>query len=111
MPGVGPDPKRQVFSEVHPPSPQEPRQGRFGVARQTKVEVFGRAGPRQAELEHDAALEHYVFAILVDYACSEAITKVGAIGIKVWIYKGMYGEEPGPELAAPGDRFRRRGRR
>jgi small subunit ribosomal protein S3 len=44
----------------------------------------------------------------VDYAISVAVTKVGAIGIKVWVYRGAYGEQPAE--AADG-RFRRRARR
>ncbi len=47
----------------------------------------------------------------VDYATTLAVTKVGSIGIKVWIYKGMYGEEIEPVVVAPAERFRRRGRR
>ncbi len=45
----------------------------------------------------------------VDYALSVAVTKVGTIGIKVWIYKGMYGEEITPTQRPGG--FRRRARR
>lgn len=44
----------------------------------------------------------------VDYAVTTAVTTVGAIGIKVWIYKGMYGEQP---VERPEGRFRRRARR
>lgn len=44
----------------------------------------------------------------VDYAVSVAVTKVGTIGIKVWVYRGAYGEQPAE--AADG-RFRRRARR
>jgi small subunit ribosomal protein S3 len=45
----------------------------------------------------------------VDYAVVHTVTKVGTIGVKVWIYKGMYGEEE----AAParGRSFARRARR
>ena len=46
----------------------------------------------------------------VDYAVVHAVTKVGTIGVKVWIYRGMFGEEEA--VARPeGGRFRRRGRR
>lgn len=45
----------------------------------------------------------------VDYACTTSVTKVGAIGIKVWIYKGIYGEEIVPQQVD--SRFGRRGRR
>jgi small subunit ribosomal protein S3 len=44
----------------------------------------------------------------VDYAISTAVTTYGVIGIKVWVYRGMYGEQP---VEQPESRFRRRGRR
>jgi small subunit ribosomal protein S3 len=44
----------------------------------------------------------------VDYAVSTAVTTVGSIGIKVWIHRGMYGEQP---VERPEGRFRRRARR
>jgi small subunit ribosomal protein S3 len=47
----------------------------------------------------------------VDYAVVHAVTKVGTIGIKVWIYKGMFGEEEVGRPEAAGGRMRRRGRR
>lgn len=45
----------------------------------------------------------------VDYAVTHAVTKVGTIGVKVWVYKGMYGEEE--PTARPDTQYRRRGRR
>ncbi|MCK4913646.1 MAG: 30S ribosomal protein S3 [Planctomycetes bacterium] len=39
----------------------------------------------------------------VDYACATARTTYGAIGIKVWIYKGKFGEEP-KQTASRGNR-------
>ncbi len=47
----------------------------------------------------------------VDYAVTTAVTTVGAIGIKVWIYRGMYGEQPAEAQRPDGGRFRRRARR
>jgi small subunit ribosomal protein S3 len=49
----------------------------------------------------------------VDYAMVHAITKVGTIGVKVWIFLGMFGEEiTSPDAAdTGGQRFRRRSRR
>jgi len=47
----------------------------------------------------------------VDYAVTTAVTTVGAIGIKVWIYRGMYGEQPVEAQRSDGGRFRRRARR
>ena len=46
----------------------------------------------------------------VDYAITVAVTTVGAIGIKVWVYRGNYGEQPATPAAGDG-RFRRRARR
>jgi small subunit ribosomal protein S3 len=44
----------------------------------------------------------------VDYALTAAVTTVGVIGIKVWIHRGMYGEQ----VVERGEgRFRRRARR
>jgi small subunit ribosomal protein S3 len=45
----------------------------------------------------------------VDYAHTTAVTTVGSIGIKVWIYRGMFGEQV--ETVAQPDRYRRRARR
>jgi small subunit ribosomal protein S3 len=44
----------------------------------------------------------------VDYALTAAVTTVGVIGIKVWIHKGMYGEQA---VERGEGRFRRRARR
>lgn len=44
----------------------------------------------------------------VDYAVTHGVTAAGVIGIKVWIYRGMYGEEIVPQADS---RFRRRARR
>ncbi len=71
--------------------------GRLGGAEMARVEtqILGSI-PLQTLQAH------------VDYALSTSVTKVGAIGIKVWIYKGMYGDEIVPQAT---DRFRRRARR
>jgi small subunit ribosomal protein S3 len=49
----------------------------------------------------------------VDYACFHAPTTYGIIGVKVWIYKGMYtdAEEDQSDSRAAGARGRARGRR
>ncbi len=46
----------------------------------------------------------------VDFRLSEAITTYGVIGIKVWVYRGMYGEQIEVQ-ERPEGRFRRRMRR
>lgn len=45
----------------------------------------------------------------VDYGLAVARTTYGAIGIRVWIYKGMFGEEPVVDARA--SKFGRRGKR
>jgi small subunit ribosomal protein S3 len=73
--------------------------GRLGGAEMARVErqVMGSI-PLQTLQAH------------VDYAQVTSVTKVGAIGIKVWIYKGIYGEEITP-VSTDNRRFRGRGRR
>jgi small subunit ribosomal protein S3 len=46
----------------------------------------------------------------VDYRLSEAVTTYGVIGIKVWVYRGMFGEQIEVQ-ERPEGRFRRRMRR
>lgn len=46
----------------------------------------------------------------VDYGVATANTTYGAIGVKVWIYRGTFGEEPAPVEAESAPRPRRRGR-
>ncbi|NLE29062.1 MAG: 30S ribosomal protein S3, partial [Phycisphaerae bacterium] len=45
----------------------------------------------------------------VDYGLAVARTTYGAIGIQVWVYKGMFGEEPVADSRA--SKFGRRGKR
>ncbi len=47
----------------------------------------------------------------VDFRLSEAVTTYGVIGIKVWIYRGMYGEQVEVTERPTEGRFRRRMRR
>ena len=48
----------------------------------------------------------------VDYACVPSRTSYGIIGVKVWVYKGMFNEEQDEtESKAAGARARARGRR
>ena len=42
----------------------------------------------------------------VDYACVTSFTTYGTIGVKVWLYKGLYGEEISEQDAPPQDRRR-----
>ena len=49
----------------------------------------------------------------VDFAIYHSVTTYGVIGVKVWIYKGMYtdAEEEQSDSRAAGARGRARGRR
>ncbi len=48
----------------------------------------------------------------IDYGFTESLTTYGTIGVKVWVYKGMY-EDADDEMTsdAAGGRARARGRR
>jgi small subunit ribosomal protein S3 len=46
----------------------------------------------------------------VDYGLAVAMTTYGTIGVKVWIYRGVFGEEPVPAEAPEAPRPRRRAR-
>jgi small subunit ribosomal protein S3 len=85
--------------------------GALGV----KIQLAGRLGG--AELARTEALRLGSIPLQtlqanVDYALSEAFTTYGAIGIKVWIYKGMYQtlSEAEQVSRAAGARPRARGR-
>ena len=49
----------------------------------------------------------------VDYALCESRTTYGIIGVKVWVYKGLFGdhEDDSVQTEAAGGRARARGRR
>jgi small subunit ribosomal protein S3 len=83
-------------------------------ARGVKIICSGRLGNAEmarTETQMLGSIPLQTLQANVDYALSTAITTVGTIGIKVWIYKGMYGEEPVPVARQEGGRFRRRARR
>ncbi len=80
-------------------------------ARGVKIICSGRLGNAEmarTETQMLGSIPLQTLQAEVDYAISVAVTTVGAIGIKVWVYRGSYGEQP----ATPdGGRFRRRARR
>jgi len=80
-------------------------------ARGVKIICSGRLGGAEMARTETQMLGSIPLQTLqadVDYAVTTAVTTVGAIGIKVWVYRGMYGEQP-VERAEP--RYRRRVRR
>ncbi|HMQ14429.1 MAG TPA: 30S ribosomal protein S3 [Phycisphaerae bacterium] len=83
-------------------------------ARGVKVICSGRLGGAElarTETQMLGSIPLQTLQAHVDFAISEAVTTAGVIGIKVWIYHGMYGEEPVATSARPEGRFRRRARR
>ena len=87
-------------------------------AKGVKIQTSGRLGGAEMSRTLDVRLGSLPLSTLqanVNYGFAEAITTYGVIGVKVWIYKGMFGEEPQreeePESRAAGARPRARGRR
>jgi small subunit ribosomal protein S3 len=80
-------------------------------AKGVKVICSGRLGGSEmarTETQMLGSIPLQTLQAEVDYAITHAVTTVGVIGIKVWIYRGMYGEQP---VERPEGRFRRRMRR
>jgi len=84
-------------------------------AQGCKVRVAGRLGGAEIAKSLTVAEGRMPLSTLqahVDYGTAEAHTAAGVIGIKCWIYKGMYGTERTEEESnAAGGRARARGRR
>ena len=77
-------------------------------AKGVKIMVSGRLGGAEiarSEVQKLGSIPLQTLDANVDYAISEARTTYGKIGIKVWIYKGKFGEE-----IVPVQRTERRGR-
>ncbi len=85
-------------------------------AKGVKIQVSGRLGGAEMSRKFDTRLGSIPLSTLqanVDYACVPSHTTYGTIGIKVWVYKGMYeeGDDDQLESKAAGARARARGRR
>lgn len=85
-------------------------------AKGVKISLSGRLGGHEMSRTEDIKLGSIPLQTLqanVDYGFAESLTTYGIIGIKVWIYKGMYQElaEGEIESKAAGARPRARGRR
>lgn len=66
-------------------------------ARGVKVICSGRLGGAElarTETQMLGSIPLQTLQAEVDYSVTHAVTTVGTIGIKVWIYKGLYGEAP-----------------
>lgn len=84
-------------------------------AQGVKIQVAGRLGGAELSRTMDVRLGSLPLSTLqarVEYGFAEAMTPYGVIGVKCWIYKGMYtAERTEEESNAAGGRARARGRR
>ncbi len=85
-------------------------------AKGVKIIISGRLGGAEMSRTEDIRLGAIPLQTLqanVDYGFAQSRTTYGVIGVKVWIYKGMYTEEQAAEYEsrAAGARARARGRR
>ena len=81
-----------------------------------KIQLAGRLGGHEMSRRECVRLGSIPLQTLqanVDYGFAQSMTTYGTIGVKVWIYKGMYGDlkEEDVESNAAGARPRARGRR
>ena len=85
-------------------------------AKGVRVQVSGRLGGAEMSrkfVTREGSIPLSTLQANVDYACVHSHTSYGTIGVKVWIYKGMYtdAEEDQLDSKAAGARARARGRR
>jgi len=85
-------------------------------AKGVRILIAGRLGGAEMSRRLDTRLGSMPLSSLqahVDYGFAESRTASGVIGVKVWIYKGLYSEELPEEMqtSAAGGRPRARGRR
>lgn len=82
-------------------------------ARGVKIICSGRLGGAELARTEKQMLGSIPLQTLqaeVDFSVTHCTTTVGVLGIKVWVYHGMYGEQPLPPDQTQ-QRFRRRARR
>ena len=82
-------------------------------AKGIKIQVSGRLGGAEIARQEKSGMGSVPLTTLqanVDYGYAIAFTTFGTIGVKVWIYLGMYGEEVLETDVRPGGALRR-GRR
>ena len=85
-------------------------------AKGVKIQLSGRLGGHEMSRTEDIRLGSIPLQTLqaqVEYGFAESNTTYGVIGVKVWVFKGMYSEvsEAEVESKAAGARPRARGRR
>jgi small subunit ribosomal protein S3 len=83
-------------------------------AKGIKISVSGRLGGTEIARQEKATTGSVPLTTLqanVDYGYAIAFTTYGTIGVKTWIYRGMFGEEVLETDVRPGGGGPRRGRR
>jgi len=85
-------------------------------AKGIRIQISGRLGGAEMSRRFDTRLGSIPLSTLqanVDYALCESRTTYGIIGVKVWVYKGLFGdhEDDSVQTEAAGGRARARGRR
>src|SRR6187455_805576 len=82
-------------------------------AKGIKIQVSGRLGGAEIARQEKSGMGSVPLTTLqanVDYGYAIAFTTFGTIGVKTWIYKGLYGEDVADTDVRPGGALRR-GRR
>src|SRR5438477_161844 len=82
-------------------------------AKGIKIQVSGRLGGAEIARQEKSGMGSVPLTTLqanVDYGYAIAFTTFGTIGVKVWVYKGLYGEDVADTDVRPGG-APRRGRR
>jgi len=83
-------------------------------AKGVRILLAGRLGGAELARTLDTRLGSIPLTTLqanVDFGTATSFTTYGAIGVKVWVYKGMYEDVAAEESRAAGARARARGRR
>lgn len=84
-------------------------------AKGVKIIISGRLGGAEmcrSETQIMGSIPLHTLEADVDYGFTPSFTTYGAIGVKVWVYRGMFGEQPSEEeIAAASAAARARRRR
>ncbi len=86
-------------------------------AKGVRIQISGRLGGAEMSRTLDVRLGSLPLSTLqanIDYGFAQAFTSYGALGCKVWIYKGLYTQEQVQDEVqsnAAGGKARARGRR
>ena len=83
-------------------------------AKGVRINVAGRLGGAEiarSEKQTSGSVPLTTLQANIDYGYAVGKTKAGTIGVKVWIYRGRYGDDVQDTESRPGGNYPRRGRR